>query len=185
MNMGVFKRGGGEACICLRYRVKCSVFVRVSGSRMVFERPRIKSDGRKRRRRKESGGNSLFGLKGVQLTRGLPRWWLISDPVWTALKLWQTGWKITFAASGYLNRKEKNSRPPPQLCYSSSGGKAVYCRGQGPRRMFTGSLRRAIVVKSPSTQWALKIISCRAPTALRPSEDYFNQILDFKPQKNI
>lgn len=156
---------------------------------MVFERLRIKSDGRKKRKRKKKGGRrkQLFGLKGVQLTRGLPGWWLVSDPVWMAPKLWQTGWKITFATSGYLNRKEKNCRPPPQLCYSSSGGKAVYWRGQGPGRMFTGSLRRAIVVKTAlgALQWALKILSFRAPTALRPSEDYFNQILDFKPQKNI
>lgn len=54
---------------------------------------------------------------------------------------------------------------PAQLCYSSSGGKTVYCRGQGPRHMFTGALRRAIVVKAHPVHAAatLKIISNRAP----------------------
>lgn len=72
---------------------------------------------------------------------------------------------------------------PAQLCYSSSGGRAVYCRGQGPRHMFTGSLRRAIVVKTPPKHAAsiAMILSHRAPSALGPKEAHSNQI----PQKHI
>lgn len=68
-------------------------------------------------------------------------------------------------------KKEHQACPlcPTQLCYSSSGGKTVYCRGQGPRHMFTGFLRRAIVVKThPKHEMAtLKIISNRAPLPWR------------------
>lgn len=52
-----------------------------------------------------------------------------------------------------------------QLCYSSSSEKTVYCWGQGPRHMFTGSLRWAIVAKVQTVyaEATLKIISERAP----------------------
>lgn len=68
------------------------------------------------------------------------------------------------------DRKGESNRPlsplcPAWLCYSSSGGKTVYCRGQGPRRMFTGSLRWAIVVKEHAmhAKATLKILSSSAP----------------------
>lgn len=68
-------------------------------------------------------------------------------------------------------KKEHQACPlcPTQLCYSSSGGKTVYCWGQGPRHMFTGFLRRSIVVKThPKHVTAtLKIISNRAPLPRR------------------
>lgn len=52
-----------------------------------------------------------------------------------------------------------------QLCYSSSGEKTVYCWGQGPRHMFMGSLRWAIVAKVQTVhaEATLKIKSEWAP----------------------
>lgn len=67
------------------------------------------------------------------------------------------------------DRKRESTRPLlctlPCLCHSSSGGKTVYCWGQGPRCMFTGSLRWAIVVKAHPVHAKAtpKIISSRAP----------------------
>lgn len=66
---------------------------------------------------------------------------------------------------GKEGKQQASPLCPAQLCYSSSGGKTVYCQGQGPRHMFTGSLRWAIVVKAHPVHGkaTLKIISNRAP----------------------
>lgn len=71
-----------------------------------------------------------------------------------------------------------------QLCYSSSNEKNVYRWGQGPRHMFTGSLRWAIVAKVQTVhaEATLKIISERAPGAKAAQ---FNQIHKTYTQKDI
>ncbi|CAB1428364.1 unnamed protein product [Pleuronectes platessa] len=90
--------------------------------------------------------------------------------------------------AGETEGEQQASPPrPAELCYTSSGGRTVYCRGQGPRHMFTGPLRRAIVVKAHPVHAAatLKIISTKAPSALGPGGAHSNQIHKFKAQEDI
>lgn len=73
------------------------------------------------------------------------------------------------------------------LCYSSSGGNSVYCWGQGPWHMFTGSLRRAIVVKvHPLHAVAtLKIISNRAPLPWGQEEPVLTRFISLSHRRTF
>ncbi len=76
-----------------------------------------------------------------------------------------SSWSLEGDAGREREGEQQASQRPAQLCYSSSSGKTVYCRGQGPRHMFTSALRWAIVVKAHPVhaKAALKIVSYRSP----------------------